>query len=257
MGIWQNVLTTRVVVPTTGETVTTTVVKAQTGKNNGRNGIILYTVSIINCLNNRYFAAYSMRNRLLFLGVVLSGIVFMACQVTNVPTGNTTIPKVKAVKTLILVRHAQAVPESNGTPDMNRDLTEKGMADASNMGLLLSKKDMGIDQLVTSTAQRALQTTQALCDHLAYKWSWVKPDSNLYTYHSQVLLEQIYKLEDELNTVMIVGHNPAITGVANRMQASQHIPEVPTMGVVAIEFETTHWADIKQENGHLLFYQTP
>ena len=57
---------------------------------------------------------------------------------------------------------------------------------------------------------------------------------------------------------MLVGHNPGFTDLANYLkEADYYISNVPTCGVVAIEFATNQWQAITKNSGRMLFFDYP
>ena len=64
---------------------------------------------------------------------------------------------------LVLVRHAQSA-HSHPRGDHARVLTERGMADAVELGRWLARQGLGPAHVLASTAQRAAQTLAALRD---------------------------------------------------------------------------------------------
>ncbi len=63
-------------------------------------------------------------------------------------------------------------------------------------------------------------------------------------------------LPDEKNVVMLVGHNPAMTQLANVFLYDK-IDYLPTTGVVSIGFNTNKWHQISLANRELQFYVFP
>jgi phosphohistidine phosphatase len=57
-------------------------------------------------------------------------------------------------KTLILVRHAKSDWSIDGQKDYDRTLNARGHRDAPRMGQILANKNLKIDKLITSGAER-------------------------------------------------------------------------------------------------------
>jgi phosphohistidine phosphatase len=58
-------------------------------------------------------------------------------------------------------------------------------------------------------------------------------------------------------TLLVVGHNPGLTELANLLVAELDLDNLPTAGVVAIGCETQHWAALGSAPRSLLFYDFP
>ena len=59
-----------------------------------------------------------------------------------------------------------------------------------------------------------------------------------------------------MEKIFIVGHNPQITGLAN-MLTDEHVSKIPTMGVVAMTFDTDRWQALEEEKGKIDFFIFP
>ena len=58
------------------------------------------------------------------------------------------------------------------------------------------------------------------------------------------------------NHILIVGHNPGTTGLANLL-TNGDIENIPTCGVAHIELDLFKWNDIEPEIGKLIKFITP
>ena len=70
------------------------------------------------------------------------------------------------------------------------------------------------------------------------------------------VLEVVRELSDDLKTVLVFGHNPAFTSVAN-MFAKDYIPNVPTCGISHIEVNISKWKDLQPTKGGLKAFYYP
>jgi phosphohistidine phosphatase len=119
------------------------------------------------------------------------------------------------------------------------------------------KQTIGKPQLIISSpAKRALSTAKKIAKKLNYDKGDIKTDLKLYHAEDTELIRIIKKISDKYDFVAIVGHNPSITDVANILSDSQ-IVNVPTTGVVYIEFNLNSWEDIKIKSGRLITFDYP
>ena len=112
---------------------------------------------------------------------------------------------------LVLVRHAKSAwPD---TPDQERPLARRGLRDAPALGRWLRSAGYVPDLVVCSTARRAEETWQLaateLQAHPAVSW-----DERVYQASPAGLLDLIRQAPPETGTMLVVGHDPAIAGVA-------------------------------------------
>ena len=114
------------------------------------------------------------------------------------------------MKTLLILRHAKSSWKHAELPDFDRPLNKRGKRDAPRMGELLRQADLLPDLVLSSSAQRARQTTQAVVDSSGYGGE-VRWMDSLYAAPPESYLEALRALDDSLQRVMLVGHNPSIS----------------------------------------------
>ena len=110
------------------------------------------------------------------------------------------------------------------------------------MGKRLAKRDAKVDLLVSSPALRALTTAHLIADEMGYKRKDIVVDDRLYASSPDDLLAVIRALDNKLDRVMLVGHNPEFTDLAHRL--SSEIVDMPTSAVAEYNFDTKAWTDI-------------
>lgn len=160
------------------------------------------------------------------------------------------------MKTLFLVRHAKSSWDDADLNDVDRPLNKRGKIDAPKMGKHLSAAGARPELITSSPAVRALKTARKIADELGFKKSDVVVNERLYAFGASDVLDVIRSLDDDLDTVMLVGHNPAITGLVNEL-ARSNIDNVPTCGVAEIKFKTGSWADVDAGTGELVTFDYP
>jgi phosphohistidine phosphatase len=157
-------------------------------------------------------------------------------------------------KTLYLVRHAQA--SNSVSPDLIRPLVANGMIDAARMGRHLSSKIKGIDLILTSHAERTQMTAQVFCEQLGLDNLLIKPEAALYESSPKHYLDALSEVSEGLNSVMIVGHNPSISYLAEYL-TGEEIGSMPTCAVVGMKIEDLAWAALTKKSGHMILFDSP
>jgi phosphohistidine phosphatase len=146
------------------------------------------------------------------------------------------------MKTLFLVRHAKSSWDDATLPDKERPLNDRGMRDAPKMGARLAKRDVKPDLILSSPARRALTTAEIIAGKLGYKVGDIVVDERLYAASPDDLLEVINGLRDKPKHVMLFGHNPGLTELANRL--SGKIADMPTCAVAEFVFDIKSWSNV-------------
>ena len=155
------------------------------------------------------------------------------------------------MKTLYLVRHAEASPSNPLIKDYNRPLRKSGCEDAQKMGLYLKSKQLIPDYILCSASKRTQETTTLLLDELFP----IDYEKSIYGAALNEMLIMITSINNQYHSAMIIGHNPTITFLVNHL-SDAIIDYIPTCGVAIIQFHCTSWLEIK-ENGKLIDFISP
>lgn len=154
-------------------------------------------------------------------------------------------------KTIILARHSYAENGSFNTKDFDRELTTQGINFAKQQGIKFSNYAITPDIMISSDAKRALQTSEILKEQLSYS----KPidfQHFLYRdYTTQDFINFIHLLNDELNSALIVGHNPTLATIAYRLSTNFNHGVNPG-SIIILEFECNTWKEINAGEGRLI-----
>lgn len=111
-------------------------------------------------------------------------------------------------RTLILLRHAKSAYPA-GVDDHDRPLAPRGVREAALAGDWLRANQPGIDEVLCSTATRARQTlANAGID------APVRFPERLYDATPDMVVDEITTVADDVDTLLVVGHEPAISAVA-------------------------------------------
>ena len=158
------------------------------------------------------------------------------------------------MKNLILVRHGKSSWD-NDLPDDERPLKKRAYKDAD-VVIKGFKNYFKNDALImwSSYAVRALTTAKIFKEQLEIPNQDFEIKEDLYTFDGKQLLKSISTCDDSIESLMVFGHNPGMTSVANSI-GSQHFNNIPTTGLVLIEFQTDSWKNLK--DGKTILYLFP
>ena len=62
--------------------------------------------------------------------------------------------------------------------------------------------------------------------------------------------------EKSFESILVVGHNPQVTELVN-MLTEEHISKIPTVGVVAMNFDIEEWSELEEAQGEIDFFIYP
>ena len=147
------------------------------------------------------------------------------------------------MKTLYIVRHAKSSWKYPELSDEERPLLEKGKKRTRKIIDFLQKQEVKPDLIISSHAERALETARIIAHGLNYPIDDIEVSRQVYHAYADKLYDLFYDLQDSAESLMIVGHNPSFTTFANYF-LDEKIEWLPTSGVVSVQFDTDSWVNL-------------
>ncbi len=102
-----------------------------------------------------------------------------------------------------------------------------------------------IDAVFSSPANRALHTCMIFLRQLDFPFDKFHVTNELYDFSGDEVLHRIKTFDNKLDTVLLFGHNPAFTHIANSL-GNTYIDNVPTTGMVQLQLETENWVSLQK-----------
>lgn len=149
-------------------------------------------------------------------------------------------------KRLFILRHAKSSWSEVDKSDKDRALKAKGISDIVNTAMRMASKLQGIDLIITSSANRAVHTAILFAETIGFPPQRIQIEPMVYQADEKELIDLIKSLSDDYQCVMVVGHNPTLTYLVNRFLANS-FHELPTSGLVGIEFDINRWDEISAD----------
>ncbi len=165
-------------------------------------------------------------------------------------------------KTLIILRHGQAKNAGISEHDHNRTLTERGQEEALGAGETLAEHKFTPNYVLCSTATRTRETLEQL-QHSFTEPLEVEYSPKIYNASDVELLTQIAKIKNDINTLLVVGHNPGLYQLSlilakegDKQMHNNLQMNFPTCALVVINFEGS-WQNILNSRSKLVLFSTP
>lgn len=159
------------------------------------------------------------------------------------------------MKTLLLMRHAKSSWKDNSLSDHDRPLKKRGKKDAKRMAKVLEKNDLFPHLILTSTAIRAVETVDVIVETLEYENEVLQLDS-LYMGEPDDFIKALQNLDNDIDIVMIVAHNPGIEAYLQIVDGE--IEAMPTGALGHLVLGVEDWRDLNFDTmGDLLGFWTP
>lgn len=146
------------------------------------------------------------------------------------------------MKTLYLVRHAKSSWKFD-VIDHQRPLNERGLNDAPKMAQHIARQMPKPDLIISSDALRARTTAVFFAKAYHIEDKEIMLNHQLYDFAGSDLVEVIRTTNNEVETLMVFGHNNAMTNFVNTY-GDQDIDNVATAAFTAINFEIDSWQDL-------------
>ncbi len=160
------------------------------------------------------------------------------------------------MKEICLFRHAKSSWKYPKLDDFERPLNKRGRRNAPLMGQVLHEIGFYPDLIISSPASRAAITARIVAMELNYSLEQIQYQASIYESGHGNLVHVLSNLDDRLKKVMLVGHNPSLTMLANAL-GDTPIANLPTSGAYCVAFGISKWSQIREETGELQFFEFP
>ena len=155
---------------------------------------------------------------------------------------------------LLLVRHAKSSWSNTSLTDFDRPLNKRGVSNAPLMGQRIRDYGLHLDTIITSTAERAKETSKLIAKEIKYELQDIDLESDLYHASREVFINILSRQQNK--NIAMVGHNPGIQDFSYWLSSA---PEVnfPTCGVIHISFSLGNWTEIYKNSGKAIRFEYP
>lgn len=157
-------------------------------------------------------------------------------------------------KTLMLLQHAESSRKDLSLDDFDRPLNKEGIKEAKTTGLFLKDMNLTPDLILTSPAKRALETSELVTKYSGYQGEVKKVDSFYRESNEQgeinaaadITKSVLLPIDDGINRLMIVGHNPFLEDLLNSMHEIHTHMRTCDLAMISLEIES--WKDFDPRN---------
>lgn len=165
------------------------------------------------------------------------------------------------MKTLFLLRHCEAYQFEEETSDYDKQLNENGQKSAELLNNWFKKSNISIDYILVSSAARTLETANIVFSNMRIK---IHEKKELYLCGYKEIIKELGLLDNSLNNVMVIGHEPSISE-SLKFLISYSRPDLnyvtnslyPTGGLSILNFSIKNWNEINEKTGIFDAFITP
>jgi phosphohistidine phosphatase len=159
------------------------------------------------------------------------------------------------VKNLLLIRHAEALPQAQDERDFQRVLSERGLNQAALLEDYLSLINLSFDTLFLSPAERTKQTAKIISKNLKSVPKDIITEE-FYEATVNTMIASVNRLETMHTNVIIVAHNPSIAMLCQYLIGDQYL-NFETAACAHIQFEFEDWSMLIKGSGELKDFYYP
>ncbi|MFL6844944.1 MAG: SixA phosphatase family protein [Allosphingosinicella sp.] len=165
------------------------------------------------------------------------------------------------MKILTLLRHAKSGWDDPAGRDFDRPLNPRGRRAALAVGREMKAQGLAFDLLLASPARRVVETIE----EVAAAFGPLEPryDQRLYLPSTETLIEIVRGAPDDVERLLLVGHNPGLEELALRLARRdgrlrrEVEAKYPTGTVAEIELPAERWAEVREGSGELVRFIRP
>jgi phosphohistidine phosphatase len=159
------------------------------------------------------------------------------------------------MKTILLMRHAKSSWDGKEKDDRDRPISKRGKKNTENIAEMLKEEKLIPDLILASAAVRARQTAEVVIDELKYHGD-ICYINKLYMGEVEAYTQQLQSLEDDVNIVLVIGHNPSLDSLLQMITGK--VESLPTSTVAYLTVPIDSWKDFKLEiEGELVHLWRP
>ncbi|MEO5378675.1 MAG: histidine phosphatase family protein [Magnetococcus sp. DMHC-6] len=133
---------------------------------------------------------------------------------------------------LLIMRHAKSAWDTGAPSDFDRPLAKRGIRDAPHMGAWLKKQKLIPDLVISSPAERAMQTAILVCGALDIKRKKIHFEPRIYGAGTEDLLEILSEISKKNKLVLLIGHNPGLEFLVNFLSGTTPTTDAYDGGII-------------------------
>ena len=145
------------------------------------------------------------------------------------------------MKNLFLLRHAKSSWDNTALVDFDRPLSKRGISNAILLSKYIQKNSISFDLVLSSPSERTQSTLDLVLNSLDPIPTTSLKES-IYHASASSLSQLIKEQDDEINNLLIIGHNPGLH-ILTETLTNESIVKFPTCAFVKIT-NFNQWKDL-------------
>ncbi len=153
-------------------------------------------------------------------------------------------------KYLYLLRHAKAEKGWPGLDDIDRPLHPVGVDEAHRIATMFGAVTPAIDLILSSPSVRTFSTALAFSKTIGYNSDHISLDNRIYDADLKTLMRVISELPNQADSVLVVGHNPSMTQLADYFHGD--IVHMSTSSLIGFSLQVDEWMHFDIANAQVV-----
>ena len=160
------------------------------------------------------------------------------------------------MKKLTIIRHAKSSWEHPEVDDLSRPLNDRGKRAIPLIGnFLLLKKNIP-DLIMSSPADRAMQTAIGIGEIMGYKKEKIRIFRDIYFGDASAVLQLLQNSDNKYRNLFLFGHEPILSSLIFKLTGDS-LEKFPTCSAYCILFDIKMWRGLKLNSGICEFFVNP
>ena len=164
------------------------------------------------------------------------------------------------MKRLYLLRHAKASWDDPTLADQDRPLAPRGRRAAKVIAKHLQHEGITPELVLCSPSRRTRQTLTGIAPGLGKEVD-IQIEPELYAASSSTLLGVLHGIPDEVDSVMLIGHNPGIEDLTLNLasggsETTRVRSKFPTAALATLELDAS-WRELAPGSADLVSFVKP
>lgn len=160
------------------------------------------------------------------------------------------------MKKLYLLRHAKSSWDYPELDDFERPLNKRGRRDIPIMAKTITELKINPDFILSSSALRAAYTAINIAQMTGVPEELLQYHNLIYDASTSVLFNIVRNIDDKINCLLLVGHNPGLTSLANYL-SDKRVENIPTCGLYGMELNISTWQKASEKSAKYLLFEYP
>lgn len=163
------------------------------------------------------------------------------------------------MKQILLMRHAKSSWDNSNLKDFDRPLAKRGLKDAPMMGKFIREAGYKPALVISSPAKRAKETTNLSMEAAQVDKTLIQWNDDFYFGSAGDYLAALQSVPDEVERVLLVGHNPLMELTAGLLTTGKTdtIAKMPTAALICFESHVSRWDSISPGSCQIKWMMIP